>query len=135
MNILTISHKNTKYAYIVRNITSGNGEKHFFSDDEDYLQVGTIQLLKDDIIQPHYHLGRADKITKTQEVIIVISGVLQVNIFSLDKHEKIEIVKIKEGDILVLLDGGHSFKALSDVQILEIKQGPYRGVEIDKKRF
>ena len=42
--------------------------------------------------------------------------------------------ELNEGDIILLIEGGHSFEMLEDAVILEIKQGPYMGVE-DKILF
>jgi hypothetical protein len=35
----------------------------------------------------------------------------------------------------MLLSGGHGFNVLEDSKIIEVKQGPYRGVEEDKERI
>ena len=42
--------------------------------------------------------------------------------------------QLREGDILLMVDGGHGFRMLEDTVFLEIKQGPYTGIE-DKERF
>ena len=41
---------------------------------------------------------------------------------------------MKAGDILALYSGGHGFKAIEDLEMVEIKQGPYQGSN-DKTRF
>ena len=33
---------------------------------------------------------------------------------------------LKKDDIILLLKGGHGFKVLKDVEIIEVKQGPYQ---------
>ena len=38
------------------------------------------------------------------------------------------------GDIILLVSGGHGFQVLEEVEMIEVKQGPYAGNE-DKKRF
>ncbi|MDE6906611.1 MAG: hypothetical protein K2P21_00370, partial [Lachnospiraceae bacterium] len=38
------------------------------------------------------------------------------------------------GDIILLVSGGHGFQVLEEVEMIEVKQGPYAG-EQDKKRF
>lgn len=38
------------------------------------------------------------------------------------------------GDVILLADGGHGFEALEDLEIIEIKQGPFAG-NCDKTRF
>ena len=41
---------------------------------------------------------------------------------------------LNDGDVILLASGGHGFEALSDVDIVEVKQGPYAG-DLDKTRF
>jgi hypothetical protein len=41
---------------------------------------------------------------------------------------------LKEGDILVLVSGGHAFRMIQDTIMLEIKQGPYTGLA-EKEHF
>ena len=42
--------------------------------------------------------------------------------------------RLNKGDIILLIDGGHGFKIMEDAVIMEIKQGPYVGIE-DKEHF
>ena len=41
---------------------------------------------------------------------------------------------LEAGDVVLLLDGGHSFDIIDDARMIEIKQGPYVG-EADKLRY
>jgi hypothetical protein len=41
---------------------------------------------------------------------------------------------LAEGDVMVLVAGGHEFRMREDTVLLEIKQGPYPGVA-EKERF
>ncbi len=38
------------------------------------------------------------------------------------------------GDVILLIQGGHGFEVLEEVEMIEVKQGPYVG-ERDKTRF
>ena len=38
------------------------------------------------------------------------------------------------GDVILLVSGGHGFQVLEEIEMIEIKQGPYSG-DLDKKRF
>jgi hypothetical protein len=43
---------------------------------------------------------------------------------------------VDEGDILILLQGGHGYEILEDgTQVLEVKNGPYIGADLDRRRF
>ena len=39
------------------------------------------------------------------------------------------------GDIVIAVNGGHGFRVLEDLVLLEVKQGPYPGGGADKERF
>ena len=38
------------------------------------------------------------------------------------------------GDVILLIEGGHGFEVLEEIEMVEVKQGPYAG-ERDKERF
>lgn len=41
---------------------------------------------------------------------------------------------LNEGDLIMLIRGGHGFSVIEDLEMIEIKQGPYLG-DNDKVRF
>jgi hypothetical protein len=41
---------------------------------------------------------------------------------------------VREGDVLLLVKGGHGFRMLEETVFVEIKQGPYTGLD-EKERF
>ena len=41
---------------------------------------------------------------------------------------------MKTGDVMVMVSGGHGFRMIENTVFLEIKQGPYIGID-EKKRF
>ena len=46
----------------------------------------------------------------------------------------LESKELRAGDIILLVSGGHGFHVLDEVEMIEVKQGPYAG-DNDKKRF
>ena len=132
MKIEKIKSDDKEFAYIIRNAPNVTGQ-HFFGDTEDFLQVGMMGLDKGTELKAHYHLPQDKMITKNQEVLIIVSGKVEAVFFDKDKKTKAGSVILKDGDILVLLEGGHAFKILSDTKLIEVKQGPYEGQEKDKK--
>jgi hypothetical protein len=46
----------------------------------------------------------------------------------------LESRELKTGDVILLIKGGHGFKVLEELEMIEVKQGPYAG-EHDKTRF
>ena len=41
---------------------------------------------------------------------------------------------LEAGDVILLATGGHGFEVLEEIEMIEVKQGPYAG-EADKTRF
>ena len=98
---------------------------NFITSNKDPLQLGFINYPSNHIIKPHFHLKRKKTINTCPEVLIVQSGVLNV-FFYTKNNQKINIAKkLKSGDIIFLLQGGHGFKVTKKISLIEIKQGPY----------
>ena len=88
---------------------------------------------KGHIIKPHKHKKRATKIFYTTEVIIIFKGSLRVDFY--DQKQKYLFSKIiKEKEIIMLVHGGHGFKVLKSVEMIDVKQGPY-SIKEDKIKF
>ena len=69
----------------------------------------------------------------TQEVLFIKKGILRVDFY--DEYEDyLESRNLLAGDVILLISGGHGFKVIEEVEMIEVKQGPYSG-EQDKKRF
>ena len=69
----------------------------------------------------------------TSEVVIVKSGRCEVDIYD-DDHQLIATRELGPGDIMLMVSGGHGFRMLEDTVLLEIKQGPYPGLD-EKEHF
>jgi len=46
--------------------------------------------------------------------------------------QKINEAILTDGDLIVLLSGGHGFEFLEETKMIEVKQGPYTDREHDK---
>ncbi len=119
-------------ALVVRNSYTPD-KTEFLTPDEYKQQLGFIVYKSGEIIQPHNHKPLHRTISGTSEVLLVKKGEVEAHIFS---RQRIFVNKVmlREGDIILLIAGGHGFKMLKDSILLEIKQGPYVGTE-DKERF
>jgi len=129
-----VFHKNTQIALIIRNEfqTEPNSIK-FFTPNTFSQQIGLMQRPKGYKIQPHIHKRVKREVLYTNEVLLVKKGLIQVDFYD-DNKKFITSKIIKNGDILLLIKGGHGFNILEESEIYEIKQGPYVG-EADKLRF
>ncbi|MCK9603535.1 MAG: hypothetical protein M0R66_04170, partial [Candidatus Omnitrophica bacterium] len=127
-----IEHDGEIIAIVLRNNHATDGIS-FFSPPEFSQQLGLISRKKDYLIVPHVHKSVDRKVSATQEVLHMLSGQIEVSLYSKDKVQ-IKIVRLSGGDTILLASGGHSIKFLQDSRILEVKQGPYSGVDGDKER-
>ena len=120
------------YALVVRHTERVDGVD-FVTEPEHSQQVAYMKHKKGKRIEPHYHQPVKRVIYNTQEVLMVTRGSLRCDLYD-KKQRYLQSSIIEEGDLLVLLEGGHGFSALSDIEMVEIKQGPYVG-DKDKIRF
>ena len=49
-------------------------------------------------------------------------------------RELVATRELRQGDVMLMIAGGHGFRMLEDTILLEIKQGPYTGID-EKERF
>lgn len=120
-------------AIIVRNASAVDGI-NFFSPPEFSQQLGLISRKKDYTIKRHAHKLVARQVLVTQEVLHMLSGRIEITLY--DKNRNlVKTVELKQGDTILLASGGHGIRFLEDSKILEVKQGPYSGVEGDKEHF
>ena len=122
---------------LARHIRPGDFRKGlaFYSENEEYLQVGTWRYDGGHQLRAHIHNKVTRDITHTQEVVIVLSGKMAARIFD-EQRQLVDTVTVCQGEILVLLNGGHDYTILEDdTRILEIKNGPFLGKDIDKTLF
>lgn len=107
----------------------------FFSQDQDFIQVGSWGYDAEKKLLPHIHNEVKREVLWTQEVIYVRKGRIMAHIFD-TKEQKIEDVVVSEGDVIILLRGGHGYTIMDNgTQVLEVKNGPYVGAELDRRRF
>ncbi|WP_336837842.1 hypothetical protein [Sphingobacterium siyangense] len=127
-----IQHSGYLLALIIRKDHNREGIE-FFTKDEDSLQIGYMKRPKDYIILPHGHNEITRSILKTKEVLILKSGKIRVDLYD-NNLSYIESRILYPGDIILLNEGGHGFKILEESEIVEVKQGPYAGMD-DKIKF
>lgn len=118
-------------AIIVRSSFREKGV-NFISKPEFSLQLGVSSYDKGKIVKAHMHIEKELNITTTQEVVIIKSGSVRVDLYDV-KCEKFNSVLLSEGDTILFADGGHGLEMLDDTEIIEVKQGPYSGIEGDKR--
>ena len=119
-------------AMIIRNSYMCDGVD-FITPNEYSQQVAYMHHPTGKTIDAHVHNLVHRNVVMTQEVLFIKKGVLRVDFY--DEYEDyLESRDLCAGDIILLVSGGHGFHVLEEVEMVEVKQGPYAGNN-DKKRF
>ena len=119
-------------AIIIRNNFNKNGVS-FFTPDEFSQQLAFMKHPSGKIIPPHIHNQIQRTVLYTKEVLFIRKGRLKVDFYDNNKQYK-ESAVLAAGDVILLAGGGHGFEVLEDVEMIEVKQGPYAGAN-DKTIF
>lgn len=127
-----IKHNGDLFAIIVRSSFHKPGIT-FFTSGEWSQQLAYMNHPKHKIIEPHVHNPVKREVHYTQEVLIIKKGKLRVDFYSEDQTF-LESRTLAEGDVILLMTGGHGFEVIEEVEMFEVKQGPYAGDQ-DKTRF
>jgi hypothetical protein len=127
-----IEHSGEMLALIVRDEYSKPGIT-FFTPNELSQQLAYMKHPAGKIIDAHVHNPVVRSVGYTQETLFIKRGRLRVDFFD-DDQNYLESRELKKGDVILLIKGGHGFEVLEELEMIEVKQGPYAGDE-DKTRF
>ena len=127
-----IRHHKALLAIIVRNSYQKEGIS-FFTENDLSQQLAYMQHPAGKQIQPHVHNPVPREVYYTQEVLFIKKGNLRVDFYS-NEQIYLQSKTLVAGDVVLLVQGGHGFEVLEELEMFEVKQGPYAG-EKDKTRF
>lgn len=127
-----IGYEGTPIAIVVRGHYSPP-QAEFLTPSDYKQQLGFIVYPAGGLIQAHTHKPLERRLVGTSEVLLVRSGRVEVDLYN-DARELVATRVLEAGDLLLLISGGHGFRMLEDTVLLEVKQGPYTGIE-EKERF
>jgi hypothetical protein len=128
-----ITHGDQILAIIIRKNYKKDGVE-FFTPDSFSQQLGYMSHKKGKIIEAHIHNPVKREVEMTKEVLVIKSGKVKVNFYDDNKNYLNKSTVLEEGDVILLAYGGHGFEVLEDLEMIEVKQGPYVG-DRDKTRF
>lgn len=132
MLIEKISNEGRLLAIIVRNEFNVPGVS-FLTDGDLSQQLAYMRHPAGKQILPHIHNPVPREVQYTQEVLLIKRGSLRVDFYT-DGQSYLESRTLGAGDAVLLATGGHGFEVLEEIEMFEVKQGPYAG-ENDKTRF
>lgn len=127
-----IIHDNQLMAIIITKNFNKPGVT-FFTPGSFSQQLAYMRHPSGKVIESHIHNPVTREVHFTQEVLFIKSGKLRVDFYD-DTNNYIESRILEAGDTILLASGGHGFEVLEQVEIIEVKQGPYAGDE-DKTLF
>ena len=86
--------------------------------------MASFNLKKDTVVEKHYHPSQDRSIKTTSEVIVVLEGQIQVDIYDEDL-KLIENQLVSKGETMAMFAGGHGITVIEDCKLIETKQGPF----------
>jgi hypothetical protein len=105
----------------------------FFTSNELSQQLAFMRHPIGKTIDPHFHNPVRRQVEYTQEVLFIRRGKLRVDFYDADRNY-VQSRILEAGDVILLIQGGHGFEVLEDLEMFEVKQGPYAG-DKDKTKF
>lgn len=131
-NLEEIVHNGELFAIILSHRFNQPGI-HFFTPNEFSQQLAYMRHPAGKVIQAHVHNSVPRQVAYTKETLVLRKGRLRVDFYD-DLQKYLFSRTLEAGDVILLAKGGHGFEVLEEVEMIEIKQGPYAG-EADKTRF
>lgn len=106
------------------------------TNDDEFLQVVAWgHYEKGKYLQDHWHNEFERTAMRTYEAVYVVKGAIEARLFDLELNP-VETLTIGQGEMLILLESAHGYTILEeDTTVLEIKNGPFLGVDKDKTKF
>jgi hypothetical protein len=98
----------------------------FFTAHELSQQLASMSYKAGKIIPAHTHRPVRREVLYTQEALFIRKGKLRVDFYTTEQEYRCSRV-LRNGDVLLLIAGGHGFEVLEDLNMVEVKQGPYAG--------
>jgi quercetin dioxygenase-like cupin family protein len=98
----------------------------FFTSNELSQQLASMSYKQGKVIPAHTHRPVRREVLYTQEALFIRKGKLRVDFYSVEQEYRLSRI-LQTGDVILLIAGGHGFEVLEDLNMVEVKQGPYAG--------
>ena len=131
-NKVDIHHEGHLVASIIKlkNLEEGLS---FFTNDNSYIQFGTWNYKKGKVLDAHFHNTFDRNSTQTQEAVVILKGKVECKLYDMNKN-LISSHILKKNSVMLQYKFIHEYKILKNSIVLEFKNGPYFGPEVDRKR-
>ena len=108
-------------------------QTEFVTPSEFKQQVGFVVYPEGGEIKRHVHLPLERHLVGTAEVLVLRKGRCLMDVYD-DARDLVATRELRVGDLMLMVGGGHGFRMLEDTVFLEVKQGPYTGLQ-EKELF
>ncbi len=132
MLVENIDHEGNTVAIIISGRYNEEGI-HFFTPPDFSQQLGFLRHPSGKVIEPHVHNPVTRAVHYTNEVLFVRRGKLRVDFYD-EGQNYLKSRFVEAGDVILLISCGHGFEVIEDVEMFEVKQGPFAG-DMDKTKF
>jgi mannose-6-phosphate isomerase-like protein (cupin superfamily) len=105
----------------------------FFTSSELSQQLASMSYGPGKVIAAHTHRPVRREVLYTQEALFIRKGKLRVDFYGPEQEYRCSRI-LQAGDVILLIAGGHGFEVLEELNMVEVKQGPYAG-DLDKIVF
>ena len=127
-----VTHDEKPLALIVRAAYAPE-QTDFLTPPSFKQQVGFVVYPEGGEIRRHDHRPLERQLVGTSEVLVIRSGRCLIDVYN-DARELVATRELRAGDLMLMVGGGHGFRMLEDTVFLEVKQGPYTGID-EKELF
>ncbi len=128
MRVRIIQYQGKVLAHIFSHSAKVKSGVNFLTPDDYTLQLGLITHPKGYKIREHIHNPKIKyKVDTTQEFLYIEKGKVKAKFYN-DKFELVRNAILSQGDFLLIVGGGHGFEVLEECRLIEVKQGPYPGL-------
>lgn len=95
------------------------------TDGKQSLELLTQKYPRGSYLKAHIHLPRKRVNKHLQECFIVRKGKVRIDLYGPDK-KFFKFIYLKAGELFIALSGGHGFHVMKDVEMIELKNGPFK---------
>jgi hypothetical protein len=117
-----IFYKKKLLGFRLRSISKGSLP---ITSGEEPLQVVTLKHPKGAYLKAHMHKPRKRVTASLQECLIVKKGKVKLDLYGSDK-KFLKSIYLSAGEIFLLMNGGIGINVISDAEMIEVKNGPFK---------
>ncbi|MGE5223975.1 MAG: hypothetical protein ACM3PY_16165 [Omnitrophica WOR_2 bacterium] len=133
MSVEFISTEDNVLASIIIRSDYKPSQTSFITSPNLAQQVGFVVYPAGGVIKRHVHKTMNRQIVGTSEALMIREGCIEIDVFD-QEHNLLATRELRAGDFVLMVSGGHGFRVLEPTILLEVKLGPYGGVD-EKELF